>query len=97
MLFADKIRQLREQNSLTQKQIASELGIDVPMLSRIERGERPAKRSQVIKLANLFCVAEEDLINLWLADKVYDIVNDETDAAKVLSLVAEKIDTNDIR
>ena len=45
--FGDKIKQLREANSLLQRQVASELQIDTPMLSKIERGERKAKKEQV--------------------------------------------------
>ena len=51
MLFADKIRQLREEKQLLQRQLASALEIDTPMYSKIERGNRMAKRSQVIALA----------------------------------------------
>ena len=51
MLFADKLKELREKKQLLQRQLASALEIDTPMYSRIERGERKAKREQVILLA----------------------------------------------
>ena len=44
MLFAGKLRTLREKKHLLQRQLASALEIDTPMYSRIERGERRAKR-----------------------------------------------------
>lgn len=92
MLFADTIKHLREEQSLTQKELACELGIDVPMYSRIERGERPAKREYVIKLAKLLKIEESELLNLWLAEKVYHIVIKEEDASQVLDIVANNIE-----
>lgn len=43
MLLGNKIKELRESRKLLQRQMAISLGIDVPMYSRIERGERRAK------------------------------------------------------
>ena len=51
MLFGDKIKELREEQGLLQRQLAAFLEIDTPMFSKIERGDRRAKREQVIKLA----------------------------------------------
>ena len=51
MLFGKKIRELRDENGVLQRQLASLLEIDTPMFSKIERGDRRAKREQVIKLA----------------------------------------------
>lgn len=92
MLFAETIKHYREEHSYTQKQLANELGIDVPMYSRIERGERPAKREQVIKLAHIFNVDESSLLRLWVAEKVYNIVSEEEGASQVLDIVADNIE-----
>jgi transcriptional regulator with XRE-family HTH domain len=84
--FGDKIKQLREANHLLQRQVASELEIDTPMLSKIERGDRKAKREQVLLFAKLYNAEKEVLLTLWLADQVYDLVKDEemaTDALRV--------------
>lgn len=51
MLFGNKIKELREEKGLLQRQLAAVLEIDTPMFSKIERGDRRAKREQVIKLA----------------------------------------------
>lgn len=77
MLFADKLKELREGKQLLQRQLASALEIDTPMYSRIERGERKAKREQVILLAKLLGANEKELLQLWLADKVYDVLAEE--------------------
>ena len=49
------------------------------MFSKIERGDRRAKRTQVIQIANYFNVDERELLTLWVADKVLDAVDDENE------------------
>ena len=88
MLFADKLKELREGKQLLQRQLASALEIDTPMYSRIERGERKAKREQVILLAKLLGANEKELLQLWLADKVYDVLAEEDCAEGVINMVA---------
>ena len=77
MLFGNKIKELRDKQGLLQRQLAAALEIDTPMFSKIERGDRRAKREQVIKLAELLHQDEDDMLKLWLADKVLDVVEGE--------------------
>ncbi len=81
MLFADKIRQLREDRKLLQRHLAAVLDMDTPMFSKIERGERPAKRTQVIAIAKILTTDENELLTLWLADKIFDVIENETELA----------------
>ena len=81
MLFADKIRQLREDRKLLQRHLAAVLDMDTPMFSKIERGERPAKRTQVIAIAKILTTDETELLTLWLADKILDVIENETELA----------------
>ena len=46
MLLGQKIKELRLENGVLQRQLASLLEIDTPMFSKIERGDRRAKRTQ---------------------------------------------------
>jgi transcriptional regulator with XRE-family HTH domain len=77
MLFPAKIRQLREEKELYQKQLADALSIDRPMYCRIEKGERCAKKEQIPIIAELLQADPEELLALWLADKVTAVVEDE--------------------
>jgi transcriptional regulator with XRE-family HTH domain len=90
-LFADRIKELGDKKQIVQRQFAAALEIDTPMYSKIERGDRRAKREQVIMLANLFQTNQDELLNLWLADQVYSLVKNEVQAHKVLNIVAENI------
>lgn len=89
--FGDRIRQLREKQNLLLRQVAPQLETDTPMLSKIERGERTAKRVQVKLLSKIFDVPEDDLLSLWLADKVYDVVKGEDMALKALSATEDEV------
>lgn len=79
MIFGQKIKQLREEHGLLQRHLCVALEIDTPMYSKIERGERKAKRCQIPIMAKVFGVDEKELLTVWLADKVLDIVEDEDD------------------
>ncbi len=62
------------------------------MYSKIERGERPAKRKQVVALAQLLSTAENELLTLWLADKVMEVLDGEKElAGKVLDFAKENL------
>lgn len=90
-MFADKIKQLREQSNLLQRQMSAALEIDTVLYSKIERGDRRAKREQVVKLAEILKTDQEELLTLWLADQVYIVVKDEYNAKEVLNVVQENM------
>ncbi len=89
--FGNKIKELREANGLLQRQVASQLEIDTPMLSKIERGERKAKKEQVEQFAKLYKADNKDLLTLWLADQVYDVIEGEALADEALKNVTNKL------
>ena len=90
MLLGNKIRSLRDEQGILQRQVAAYLEIDTPMFSKIERGDRRAKRSQVIMLAEYFHVDEKKMLTLWLADKILDALKGEDSLALDAIDMAEK-------
>lgn len=90
MLFGNKIRALRDEQGVLQRQLAAYLEIYTPMFSKIERGDRRAKRSQVIMLAEYFHVVEKEMLTLWLADKILDALEGEDSLALDAIGVAER-------
>ena len=91
MQFGERIRELRESQGLLQRQLAADLEIDTPMFSKIERGERKAKRKQVEQLAELLHTDKPQLLTLWLADQIFDFVKDEAFASNSLHMVIDWI------
>jgi transcriptional regulator with XRE-family HTH domain len=89
--FGEKIRELRESNRLLQRQIASQLEIDTPMLSKIERGERKAKKEQVLSFAKLLSVSKDELLTLWLADQVVEVLQNEDLALQAMHVAEEEV------
>lgn len=91
MHFGERIRELRESQGLLQRQLAANLQIDTPMFSKIERGERKAKRDQVLKIAGLLKTNEQELLALWLADQIKELVRDEDQALQALKIAEQDI------
>ena len=92
MLLGDKIKELREEHGVLQRQLAALLDIDTPMFSKIERVDRYAKRTQVIQLAEYFNIDKNELLTLWLADKVLDAIEDEDELKrKAIEVAQERI------
>jgi HTH-type transcriptional regulator, competence development regulator len=61
--FGSRVQRLRREAKLTQRQLASELGIDFTYLSKLEndRGEAPGEET-VRKIARLLHTDEEELL-----------------------------------
>jgi len=89
--FGIRVKELREEKGLLQRQVAALLEIDTPLYSKIERGERIAKKEVAVNLAYILKVDEKELLTLWLADQVYDVVKDEKQAGDALKKVSKKL------
>lgn len=87
--FGNKIRSLRESKGLLLRQVAANIEIDQALLSKIERSERIATKSQVILLADFFKIDNKELLALWLGEKIAYEIKDEDFANEALK-VAEK-------
>ena len=94
MLLGKKIRKLRKKKKLVLRQVAAQLEIDTPTMSKIERGDRPAKEEYISILADLYEVEQDELHKLWLADQIYEVVQEEDLALEALKMVKEEIITD---
>jgi len=83
--LGEKIRTIRESKSLLLRQVAAHLEIDTALISKIERGERRLTREQVIKLAKFYNVTDEELLTLWLSDKLLDTIENDPFAMQGLN------------
>ncbi|NCT13699.1 MAG: helix-turn-helix transcriptional regulator, partial [Flavobacteriales bacterium] len=71
------LREKREKKGLLLRQVAALLDIDTAILSKIERSERKASKEQIIKLAKILELDEEDLIVQFLSEKILYEIKDE--------------------
>ncbi len=91
-MFSERIKELRIQNQIPQRQLAAALNIDTATYCKIEKGERKARKEQISILSKLLHVNTEHLLTLWLADQVSAVVsNDQKIASKALLLVVETL------
>lgn len=91
VLFPERLRQLRQQCGLKQRDVARRIGVDVPMLSRYEHGERRPKREQVVKLARLLKADKNELVALWLATGALDDIGHDRMADRALHYLAQQL------
>ena len=89
--FGERVKELREQQNILQRQLAAALEMDTAMLSKIERGERKARKEHVVALAAVLNSDVNDLMIRWLADQVYDFLKDENNAAAALKVAESEI------
>ena len=79
-----RLKQLREEHSYSQTQVAEYLGIDQSNLSKIERGERNFKLSSLIKLCSLYNCSQEYIL----------CRSDEYDKSEIAFRTDGKVDLN---
>jgi transcriptional regulator with XRE-family HTH domain len=92
MTFTERIKQLREQRQLPQRKVAEALDIDSATYCKIERGERRARKEHLSILANLLQADKEELLTLWLADQIIEVVEEEKELSnEVLRIAKENI------
>ena len=89
--LGEKIRAIREKKGILLRQVAAYLEIDTALISKIERGERRLTREQVIKLANYYNVTDEELLTLWLSDKVLDTIDSDLFAMQGLRTILKTL------
>jgi len=91
MGFGNQIRELREAQNLLLRELAATLDMDVAYLSKIERGNRAARKEQVIAFAKALNRDEKELLQFWLADQIVEMIKDEEDITGILKIAQKKI------
>jgi transcriptional regulator with XRE-family HTH domain len=90
-MLGKKIKELREAKGLLQREVAGILGVDTAYISKMESCEKPVSKSYLAKLALLFEVEENELLTLWLADKIFDVVKDQDVALDAIGAAEEQV------
>jgi len=90
MIIGKKLRELREQKGLLLRQVAAELEVDTAYISKMEQGKKFIKRDFIIKLAGIYKSDAKELITIWLADQILDIIKNEEYGLTALSIVEKE-------
>lgn len=93
-MLGEKLKELREAKGLVQRQVAADLQVDTAYISKMEHNEKPVSRIHLKKLSKLYSVAENDLLPIWLADKVLQLVENEKFSVEALEMALNKVKQN---
>lgn len=91
MQFGEYLKDLREKRNLLQRELAAAVNMDVAYLSKIERGNRAARKEQVIAFAKALKLKEENLLLHWYSQNIVDALKNEKNSTEILKKAEEKI------
>jgi len=94
-MIGNKVRELREEKNILLRQLAPHLEMDTAILSKMERGDRSFRKKDIIHISKLFDQPEEELLILWLADKVLKNIAKEKYQKEALTLAINAINNKD--
>jgi transcriptional regulator with XRE-family HTH domain len=89
-----RLKELREARGLLQREIAAKLEVDTAYISKVENDEKRLSKAHISILSKLLGVTERELINLWLADKVMSVIEEDEYAEQAILLVQEHLKKN---
>lgn len=95
MSLGDKLRILRDEKKLMQREVGAVIEVDGAFISKVENNEKPMNRNHLQTLSKFFDIKEEELQTLWLADKIYNLTQDEPTALAALNQVILRINKVD--
>jgi transcriptional regulator with XRE-family HTH domain len=91
MTLGQKIRELREQSGMLQRELASKLELGDGFLSKVENNQKTLKREHLLKLSELFNCSISELEALWIGTKLYEMVKDEKEGLNALKIAEQEI------
>ncbi|HZY82835.1 MAG TPA: helix-turn-helix transcriptional regulator [Cyclobacteriaceae bacterium] len=87
--FGETIREARESKGLLLREVAAALKVDLSFVSRIEKGTKRPTREQVVQLGSILKVNTEELLVLYLSERMVYQLRDEEFAIEAI-MAAEK-------
>lgn len=90
-MIGDRIRELRGKNNILLRHLAAQLDMDTAMLSKMERGERFFRKEDIQTLAKIFNQPKNELLTIWLADKVLKTIDHEEYKKQALQLALKTL------
>lgn len=90
MDFGKRMKELRKKSSLTQAQLASQIGVTKSVISFYELQERSPSPEVLIKLASVFRVSTDYLLGLE-EHKTIDVTGLKEDDVFLLRTLAERL------
>ena len=90
MDFGSKLKELRMQNGLTQQQLATQLGVTKSVISFYERQERTPSPEVLRKMAAIFRVSTDFLLDIDRTKRL-DVSDLDDDDIQLVSLLIDTL------
>uniref|UniRef100_F4C5U8 Helix-turn-helix domain protein n=1 Tax=Sphingobacterium sp. (strain 21) TaxID=743722 RepID=F4C5U8_SPHS2 len=87
MALGKYIKELREEKGLFIREIGAYLELDNAFISKVENEEKLLPKKHLERLAEFLEVPLNELLVLWLSDKIRGIIDDKENGIKALKIV----------
>lgn len=91
MEFGELIKSAREKKGLLMRELAAKIEVDIAQISRFEKGDRRPTKEQILKLIDVLELHKEEVLTLWLSNKIINEVEGEEVALQALKLAQNRI------
>lgn len=91
MTFGKRIKELRENKGLFLREVGAALELDNAFISKVENEERLLPRKHLDKLAEFLNVPLDELLVLWLSDKMMELLQREPLAEQALKMTQKRL------
>ena len=88
------LKNAREQKNIKTRELAQLIGIDQALISKFENGSRKPTRDQVAKLAQVLEIDYENLMVLWLKERILYEIGEDNLALRAMNMVSEAIENS---
>ncbi|MGV0833722.1 MULTISPECIES: helix-turn-helix domain-containing protein [Bacteroidota] len=91
MAFGKHIKELREDKGLFLREVGAALELDSAFISKVENEERPLPRKHIERLAEFYKIPINELLILWLSDKIIELLKNEPVSKQVLKISQKRL------
>lgn len=93
MSFGKRIKELRESKGLFLREVGAALELDNAFISKVENEERLLPKKHLERLAEFLDVPINELLILWLSDKIKGLIDDKEIGKQALKNVLNELNT----
>ena len=91
MALGKRIKELRESKGLFLREVGAALELDNAFISKVENEERLLPRKHLERLAEFLNVPLDELLVLWLSDKIKSLIDDKEIGKQALKMVLNEL------
>lgn len=85
------IKKKRQETGMRIREVANLLAIDQSLVSKFESGARLPTKHQVIKIAEILGIPQNELMTLWLKERILSEIKYEPFAGEAMKMVQEEL------